>query len=76
MTTMPVIPTARMLENMDIKSRLAAESAIRTEDRRAPWMESRRKGDCFPSGGAVVIAISIFSLVSMAIGVVVGALFF
>ena len=41
-------------------------------DRRSPFAESRRQCDCFPSGGAVMITIGFFSVVSFAIGFLLG----
>ena len=52
------------------------DEAINRIDRRSPLTESRRTRDCFPNGGAVVIAIGAFSLFSMAIGVAIGAWIF
>jgi len=43
-------------------------------DRRCPERESRRKNDCFPHQGAMVIALGFCSLVSFIGGVIVGAL--
>jgi hypothetical protein len=52
------------------------DESINRIDRRSPYTESRRSGDCFPNEGAVVIAIGAFSLFSMAIGVAIGAWMF
>jgi hypothetical protein len=52
------------------------KEAIRGIDQRSPFVESRRKSDCFPDGGAVCIAIGISSLLSLAIGVAIGAWLF
>jgi len=45
-------------------------------DRRSPFLESRRRSDCFPEGGAVCIAIGIASLLAFAFGVAIGAWWF
>ena len=39
-------------------------------------LKSRRRGDCFPDGGAVCIAIGIASLLAFAFGVAIGAWWF
>jgi len=41
-------------------------------DRRTPFIESRRKFDCFPDGGAVAITIAAFSFISFCLGFVLG----
>ena len=41
-------------------------------DRRSPFYESRRKTDCFPDGGAVVIGMGIVSIFAFAFGFVLG----
>jgi hypothetical protein len=45
-------------------------------ERRTPFIESRRRTDCFPDGGAVCIAIGIASLLAFALGVAIGAWWF
>ena len=47
-----------------------------TTDRRTPFTESRRRTDCFPQRGAVIIAMGIASLLAFAFGVAIGAWWF
>ena len=49
-------PTAREFENMDIKSRLAAESSPQTKDRRV-LDRGRRLEDCSPLTGITVMML-------------------
>ena len=49
---------------------------MRTVDERRPGIESRRRSDCFPDGGAVAIAIGAFTFFAFAFGVAVGAWWF
>ena len=49
---------------------------MRTVDERRPGIESRRRNDCFPDGGAVVLTIGAFTLLAFALGVAIGAWWF
>jgi hypothetical protein len=49
---------------------------MRTVDERRPGIESRRRSDCFPDGGAVCITIGTFTLLAFAFGVAIGAWWF
>ena len=37
-------------------------------EERSPFTESRRRGDCFPDGGCVALAIAAFSFISFCLG--------
>ena len=41
---------------------------VKFSDRRNPCFESRRRSDCFPDGGCVVLTIVAFSFVSFFLG--------
>ena len=45
-------------------------------DRRTPLRESRRRNDCFPDSGAVLLTICTFTLLAFALGVAIGAWWF
>ena len=42
-------------------------------DRRSPFCESRRKTDIFPDGGAFMITLFCFTVISFALGLALGA---